>query len=138
MMKRPSIGVIHPDVHRAALAMQKGGWRVTSILRPGSPNHGVGAAMDTAPLALCQGGFGLYTASLVLRYLSAHAPRTTGGWVCVSELDHVHVQLGSCDAIGFNSPQGTLLFRPSQEIAPGWGLVTTGLTPLPMSVLRRS
>lgn len=135
--KRPPIGYIHPDVVRAAKAMHKGGWRVTSVLRPGSPNHGAGAALDTAPLALTQGGFGLCTAQVVLNFLTEKAPRAEGGWVCVSEFDHVHVQLASRNAIGFNSPRGTLLFEPDPSIKEGRGLDTTGLRPLPMSIIKR-
>lgn len=103
------VGHADPRVLRAAKVIQRGGWRVTSIFRPGSPNHSKGIALDIAPMVYVSGHFGLRTARLVLRFLNHHLPGET--WLVVSELDHVHVQVHPHNAIGMNTPTGTYTER---------------------------
>lgn len=82
---------IHPAISAAAKRVQSRGWRITSILRPGSDTHANGLAFDAAPWTYANRGFGYRTASAILREANAASPRHR--FLAVSEGDHVHVEL---------------------------------------------
>jgi hypothetical protein len=105
------VGIANPAVLELARAVQKAGWRVTSIYRPTGVTHPKGIALDVAPLVYVRGGFGLHTARLLLEFAREHVP--TQHWLAVAELDHIHLQLNSQDAIGINTTHGTQIYDPS-------------------------
>lgn len=127
-------GVIHPDVARAARTIAREGWRVTSIIRPGSANHASGRALDVAPLLFHRAGFGPRTGELLLRVLSQDNPAAV--WLALAEDDHVHLQLldpASDHILGLQhrgSPQ--LFFSVSPE-----SLRTAPLGSVPLKPLSR-
>jgi hypothetical protein len=102
---------VHPAILELARAIgRSGGWRVTSIYRPGSRNHEAGVALDAAPLTHQSGGMGLPTARRLLAFAKAALPAYC--WLANAELDHVHLQLAKRDAISMNLPGGTRAWHP--------------------------
>lgn len=99
-------GEVHPDVIRAAQAVQRAGWRVTSIYRP-SGTHKKGISFDAAPMVFAMGGFGPRTAQLVWEVVKAAVPSRK--WMANAELDHIHVMLFKEDTLAMNTKEGTVL-----------------------------
>jgi hypothetical protein len=100
-------GHVKPQVLAAAQALQRAGWRVTSIYRPTGVSHPYGIALDTAPMVFVQGGFGYNTAAAVFKVVKAAVPGTC--WLANAELDHIHVQMFPFDALGRNTNTGTVI-----------------------------
>jgi len=94
-------GKPRPEVLAAAAAIQAAGWRVTSIVRPSTPqlpapNHAKGIALDAAPMIGGTGDFGPMTAALIVDVLREGIPNV--GFDIVGEKDHFHIQLNNDDA----------------------------------------
>lgn len=84
-------GVVHPEVLRAARALQNAGWRLPSIYRPAfdSGGHRLGLAIDVANMVF-HDGYTLNDAQKILRIAIAATGRT---WASIAEDDHVHLEL---------------------------------------------
>lgn len=105
-------GRVHPLVLDVARHVQRRGWRVSSIYRPGG-THSQGISLDICPMSYVAGGFGPRTALLVWKDIKSAFPQQT--WLVNAELDHLHVQMFHVDAIGRNTPQGTIINRISRK-----------------------
>lgn len=82
---------IHPAITAFGQAVQRAGWRVTSIIRPGSESHWAGLAIDVCPWQYANRGWGWRTAAMLLKLAVKAAPNTR--FVVVSEGDHAHVEV---------------------------------------------
>lgn len=90
----------------AARAIQRGGWRVTSVYRPDGGHHSQGIALDVAPMLYSPNRFGPRTAKYFLQWLQER--RIEGPWLVVSERDHIHIQLHDRDLFGYQPKRGEL------------------------------
>lgn len=92
-------GYVDPRILRAAEAIRRKGWRVTSIYRfADSSAHGRGAALDIAPMVAHRCVYDAELARLVLLYLTRLVAGTA--FRVISEVDHIHIELSSHPSYG--------------------------------------
>lgn len=86
---------IDPLIDQAARIMTMAGWRITSIIRPGSRSHASGIAVDAAPWVYSPGKVGKFTAvgSATLLYNQLASKNPGRGLIVVAEPTHLHIEV---------------------------------------------
>lgn len=106
---RPSIvkhwDEVHPVIRAIFRRAHKLGFRVTSIVRPGSRSHATGRAIDLAPV--------MYSPTWASQHAAADAYRmfriVSPNIMVVGEDDHIHIGVDPPFGVGYDGRRGRVL-----------------------------